>query len=274
MALGAASTLAAQSTSAQAQGSAITLRILCYNIHYGQGNDGKYDIPRLAKVIKQLNPDLVALQEIDVHVERSGRLHELRILADETKMSGWFGPTQHYEGGLFGNGILSKFPIHDIHIQPLPYTEATPQLKTYPRAAVAGLVQAPNGKRLRFISTHFQHSRFEEDRLAEAVAVNRHFAANNPADDAMGKELAELPTILAGDFNAVLGSPPMNELQKKWTVIVEQDPQPTTPAIAPKNRIDFIMHRAGDPVRVLEQRVIAERVASDHLPVFAILEIK
>ena len=49
------------------------LRVLCYNIHYGQGTDGCYDIERLAGVINKAKPDLVALQEVDVGVERSGR---------------------------------------------------------------------------------------------------------------------------------------------------------------------------------------------------------
>ena len=47
-----------------------TLRVLCYNIHYGQGTDGKYDIQRLAEVIRAAKPDLVALQEVDVGVKR------------------------------------------------------------------------------------------------------------------------------------------------------------------------------------------------------------
>ena len=53
-----------------------SLRILCYNIHYGQGNDGVYDLERLAEVIKEVKPDLVALQEVDVMVRRSGKVHQ------------------------------------------------------------------------------------------------------------------------------------------------------------------------------------------------------
>ena len=49
------------------------LRILCYNIHWALGMDGKYDVERIADVINKAKPDLVALQEVDVGVERSGR---------------------------------------------------------------------------------------------------------------------------------------------------------------------------------------------------------
>ncbi len=58
-----------------------TIRVLCYNIHYGQGNDGEYDLQRLAATIKRQQPDLVALQEVDVGVKRSDRVHERRCLA-------------------------------------------------------------------------------------------------------------------------------------------------------------------------------------------------
>lgn len=271
--IGTAALSGAATLPASAAESPTRLRILCYNIHYGQGTDGKYDIPRIAEVINATKPDIVALQEIDVHVERSARRHELRMLANETGMTGRFGPTQHYEGGLFGNGFLSNLPFHDLHIQPLPYTEATEELVTYPRNATAAVVEAPDGKLVRVISTHFQHASFEKDRIAEAKAINEHFANDDPSRDAMGADAAALPTILAGDLNAVIGSPPITEIQKKWDLVVEDDPAPTVPVANPSKRIDFIAYRKTDPVQVIEQRVIEEKIASDHFPVFAVLEI-
>ncbi len=271
--VGAGASATASSTAHGADSLKASVRILCYNIHYGQGNDGVYDIPRLADVINAAKPDLVALQEIDVHVKRSGRLHELRILADKTGMAARFGPTQHYEGGLFGNGILSKLPIHDVHIQPLPYTEATPELTTYPRAAVAVVVELPNGKKIRIASTHFQHASFDEDRLNEAKAINTHFANEDASADTMGAEAAALPTILAGDLNAQPDSAPISELKKKWTFALEDEPVPTAPSKAPRSRIDYILHRSADPIRIVEHHVVNDAMASDHCPVFAVLEI-
>ena len=91
-----------------------TIRVLCYNIHYGQGTDGIYDVERLAKVINQSRPDFVALQEVDVGVKRSGRVHQARRLSELTGMAVRFGPTQHYEGGLFGNAVLTRHEILDV----------------------------------------------------------------------------------------------------------------------------------------------------------------
>ena len=183
-----------------------TLRVLCYNIHYGQGNDGIYDVPRLAEVINKSKPDLVALQEVDVGVERSGRIHQARKLAELTGMAVRYGPTQHYEGGLFGNAVLTRLPILDVHIQPLPYTEATAERTTYPRGAIAVKVKSKAGRTITFISTHFQHN-VEDDRIAEAKAINLHFG--NTADS------ANQTFVLAGDMNATPDSKPIRILLER-----------------------------------------------------------
>ncbi len=241
-----------------------SIRVLCYNIHYGQGNDGVYDVERLAEVIKATKPDLVALQEIDVMVERSGRVHQILELGKLTGMASRYGPTQHYQGGLFGNGVLSRLPILDVVIHPLPYTEATEEKVTYPRAAIAVTVEAPDGKPLRFVSTHFQHN-LEPDRIVEAKEINRLFA-----DDKEGS----VRTILAGDMNALPDSEPIAILLKQWEIVKDEGLAPTAPSKAPRSRIDYILTRKGDKFSVKEASVIDEKMASDHLPVFAVIELK
>jgi endonuclease/exonuclease/phosphatase family metal-dependent hydrolase len=237
------------------------LRVLCYNIHYGQGTDGRYDLERLAAVINKVKPDLVALQEVDVGVKRSGRVHQAQRLAQLTSMAVRFGPTQHYEGGLYGNAVLTRLPILDVVIQPLPYTESTPQRVTYPRGAIAVTVRGPDGQPLRFVSTHFQHN-VPEDRLAEAKAINKLFVRDD-----------KMPTILAGDMNAAPGSEPILELLKHWSNATDEPASPTAPSTKPTSRIDYICYRPATIFRVSHAEVIAESMASDHRPVLAVLEI-
>ena len=237
------------------------LRVLCYNIHYGQGNDGQYDVKRLAAVINKAKPDLVALQEVDVGVKRSGRVHQARRLAELTDMAVRFGPTQHYEGGLFGNAVLTPLPILDVLIQPLPYTESTEQRVTYPRGAIAVTVRARDGKKPRFVSTHFQHN-VAEDRLAEAKAINKLFGGDD-----------KLPTILAGDMNAVPDSDPIKELLEHWSNATDEPASPTAPSKKPTSRIDYIFYRPASMFRVSHAEVLAESMASDHRPVLAVFEI-
>jgi endonuclease/exonuclease/phosphatase family metal-dependent hydrolase len=238
------------------------LRVLCYNVHWCLGTDGKYDVARLADVINKAKPDLVALQEVDVGVKRSGRVHDVRELSKLTGLAARFGPTQHYEGGLFGNAVMTRLPILDVSIHPLPYTESTDERTTYPRGAIAVTMQGPDGKPLRFVSTHFQHN-VPEDRLAEAKAINKLFAADGDG----------LRTILAGDMNAVPDAEPVTELLKKWKNAIDEAETPTAPATKPRSRIDYVFYRAASQFRVVESKVIPESIASDHRPVLAVLEL-
>jgi endonuclease/exonuclease/phosphatase family metal-dependent hydrolase len=239
------------------------LRVLCYNVHWCLGTDGKYDVARVADVINKAKPDLVALQEVDVGVKRSGRVHDVRKLSKLTGLAARFGPTQHYEGGLFGNAVMTRLPILDVAIHPLPYTESTDDRTTYPRGAIAVTMQGPDGKPLRFISTHFQHN-VPEDRVAEAKAINKLFAAG---DDG-------LRTILAGDMNAQPDAEPVTELLKHWSNAIDDAATPTAPATKPRSRIDYVFYRNSSQFRVVETKVIPESVASDHRPVLAVLELR
>lgn len=239
-----------------------TLRVLCYNIHHGKGTDDKIDVPRIAEVIQRHQPDLVALQEVDVGVKRSARVHQLRRLGELTGMASRFGPTQDHMGGLCGNGVLSRLPILDVVIHPLPYTPPRREQVTYPRGAIAITVKLPDGRSLRFISTHFQHN-LAEDRLAQAQRINQLFAAEGD----------ETLAILAGDLNALPDSEPMEEIHKRWTNAMNSPPVASAPSPDPHSRIDYILYRPEKSMKLRTSSVLDEPTASDHLPVFAVFEL-
>jgi len=230
--------------------------VLCYNIQYGFGTDGKNDLERIAQVINECEPDVVALQEVDVSIDRSGNVHQARRLAELTGMQARYGPAHDSLGGLYGNAILTRFPIEDVWIQPLPYTPQSTKHETYPRVALAVTVKAPDGQPLRVVSTHFQHI-LPQDRLAQAKAINQHFAQDG------------IRTILAGDLNAVPGSPPVRELLKHWSYVGEAPLAPTSPSQKPRRRIDYIMFTPGEDLTPLGEQVINEPLASDHCPLVA-----
>ena len=89
----------------------LRLRILSYNIHHAEGVDGKLDVPRIAQVILSVDPDLVALQEVDKNTIRTGKVNQDIELSRLTKMNSVFGSNITFQGGQYGNAILSKFPI-------------------------------------------------------------------------------------------------------------------------------------------------------------------
>src|SRR4051812_4914595 len=88
-----------------------TLRVMTYNIQHGAGMDHKIDLLRTAEAIKREKPDIVALEEVDKGVERTDRRDLTAELAALTGMTGYFNNNFYFQGGEYGNAVLTKFPI-------------------------------------------------------------------------------------------------------------------------------------------------------------------
>ena len=86
-----------------------TLRIATYNIHRCRGLDGRTNPARVAEVIRAIEPDVIALQEvIGAGPSSQGHAEELGALLG----MGWvMAPTRQLRGALFGNVVLSRHPI-------------------------------------------------------------------------------------------------------------------------------------------------------------------
>lgn len=236
----------------------VELTVLTYNIHHAEGTDKKLDVERIANVIRALEPDLVALQEVDVGTKRTDGVDQAAELGRMTGMQHAHGPSMDFQGGKYGNAILTRIPLQLSTVVPLPHR---PGGQREPRAALAATVRLgpPDGRDIVFISTHFDHTGEASDRVAQAEAVNAQLGSS-PA-----------LSILAGDFNCEPGSPPMVELEKQWTRV--SDGGNSYPSAGPSKGIDHILVRPGDRWRVIESTVIAEPVASDHRPVMVKLKL-
>lgn len=88
-----------------------TIRLLTYNIRHARGMDGEVNVRRIAAVIREIAPDVVALQEVERGVPRTERRDLTRELAVLTGMAGYFERNHAVGGGDYGNAILSRFPI-------------------------------------------------------------------------------------------------------------------------------------------------------------------
>lgn len=222
------------------------LRVLTYNIHHGQGTDGKFDYERIATTIQRLKPDVVALQEVDVQTKRSDGIDQAEKLADMLGMEHAFGNALYFSGGQYGEAILSRFPIERIQAHHLPF-----QYGQEPRTALAAHIVPDNGlPEFLLVGTHLCHQE-AETRLNQTQELSRLFTGFD-----------QLPVILAGDFNALPDSQAMQVLlQETW-----QD------TVAPKSRIDYILIRKHDAWRVVETKILDEPIVSDHDPVLTILE--
>lgn len=236
------------------------LRVLSYNMHYANppSKPGIIDLDAIAEVIKTANPDIVALQEVDVNVKRSGNIDEVALLARKTGLKAYyFSKAIDHDGGDYGVAILSKFEILESKTYKLPHdSETNPE----PRVMGTVRVQTENGFEFIFANTHLE-VRHEVNRLMQLKAIGEIFHETN------------LPIIIAGDFNALPGSETINYLDEIFTRTCEDCP-PTIPVIEPKRAIDFIAYRSENHFKKVFHEVIDEKYASDHLPVFAILEIQ
>jgi endonuclease/exonuclease/phosphatase family metal-dependent hydrolase len=222
-----------------------TLRVLTYNIHHGEAMDKQFDYRRLAQVIKDLAPDLVALQEVDVGTERAAGVDQAALLGKLCGMHHAFGQAMPHQGGQYGDAVLSRFPIEKVLVHPLPY-----QFEQEPRAAVEVRIHPRGIGPLTFLSTHLCHQKVE-NRLQQTQRLNWLFPKPEGS-----------PIILAGDFNARPGSEPMQVLLDAGWI----------DAVAPRSVIDYVLLRSCDPWKVREVIIVEEKVVSDHKPVLVTLE--
>lgn len=230
-----------------------TLRILAYNTHHGEGMDGALDLERIADLIVAVEPDVVALQEIDRGVERTGGVDQAVAYGSLTGMEPLFGDFMEYQGGQYGMALLSRLPVVDWVNHRLPPG-------TEPRSALTARIRLePSGRQVLVAGIHFYNT--EEERLAQARALMEILEGEDG------------PVLLVGDFNSLPGSPVMELLSGQWEVPAKTGSPYTFPADAPAREIDFVLVRAPSGFRVLEYRVLDEAVASDHRPVLMVLEI-
>lgn len=230
------------------------LRVLTYNTHHGEGTDGVLDLERIARVITDATPDLVALQEIDNNASRTAGVDQAATLGSLTGMHHAFAPFMDFQGGEYGLAVLSKHPIVSARVIGLPPG------RHEPRAALAVEV-APAGKpRLTIVCLHFDWLEGDAERFAQAEAL---LAALD----------SEAGVILAGDFNDTPGSRTIRAFEDAGFAIARPAAGSgfTFPADSPNKRIDFVMYRPAFAF-VGGVRVLGEEVASDHRPVLAVLE--
>lgn len=230
-----------------------SVRMLSYNVRHGEGMDGKVDLARIARVVRSLNPDLVALQEIDKATGRTGRVDQMKELGGLTGMHYAFGSFMDYAGGEYGMGILSAVPIREAVNFALP-----PGYE--PRSALAARVEVGDASReILFVGVHLFET--AEERLAQAAKLVELFK----------DEVA--PVILAGDFNSGPDSGVIKLLKRYWEVPDKGDDHLTWPSDNPEVEIDYIMFRPADRFEVIEHRLVHEPLASDHRPLLLELRV-
>ena len=225
--------------SAQAQN---TLKLMSYNIKNANGMDNVCNFQRIANVINNTSPDVVAIQEVDSMTNRSGQKYVLGEIAERTQMHGYFAPAIDYDGGKYGIGLLTKQVPLRLQTLPLPGRE---EARTLILAEFVDYI---------YCCTHM--SLTEEDRMKSLELVKAFTSSSTK------------PLFLAGDMNAEPESGFIKELQKDFQIL-SNPKQHTFPAPDPKEAIDYIatLKQNAKGFAVISAKVINEPMASDHRPI-------
>jgi endonuclease/exonuclease/phosphatase family metal-dependent hydrolase len=236
------------------------LRLMTYNVHSCVGSDGVLSAERIADVIAESDPDVVALQEVDVGQSRSGKVHQGEWIANRLRMTHLFSSARETDGGHYGNAILSRYPLDSVRAGLLPTRAARKLLE--PRVAQWAKVDW-GGYEVHLVNTHLSLDRHE--RLAQARAL-------------LGSEWVLHPdhraaTVVCGDFNSVPWSR-VHRAMRLRMVDAREAPHAswrgTFPSWFPILRLDHIF--ASAEVELVSTDVPFSkrtRVASDHLPLVA-----
>ncbi|MFO8058405.1 MAG: endonuclease/exonuclease/phosphatase family protein [bacterium] len=227
----------------------VRLSLASYNIRRTFGRDKKYSPERIARVLCELDAEVIGLQEVDSRLFSESGLDQLSYLAEEAGYWSIAGPTVYNENSNYGNALLTRLPV--LSIQRIDLSVAGRE----PRGAVYAELEK-DGWPISLITTHLGLKRkerlYQVKRLLELIDVKQRM-------------------VLMGDFNEwKVKSLPTRLLEDRFGKEVRMRTYPTW---LPLFRLDWIWVVPRQAIREVKTHSSPEaRIASDHLPVRANVE--
>ncbi len=242
------------------------LRFVSYNVHSAFNTDGALDVEAIAQVIEDIDADVVGLQEVPRGQLLSATIDLLTLLELELGFEhvAYFGTTDP----VWGNAILSRYPITDVGTDYLPLV-GTPMQRGYLGATVS-----VGDAEVLVISTHLQHLNDPDvhDLDPEADLLPVH---TEQIDTILRNWGGQMPAVLMGDFNARPEWAQIQQLEDAGWVDAWDEvgvgPGFTSNAANPRYRIDYVFH-TNDIVGV--DAGVFQSTASDHFAVIADLSLE
>jgi endonuclease/exonuclease/phosphatase family metal-dependent hydrolase len=233
-----------------------TLRIVTYNIHRCRGMDRRTRPERVAEVLRDVNADVIALQEVVGAGPHGGS--QIEEIGAALGMGWVMAPTRHLRSHLFGNVVLSRHPIRHHAQHDLSY-------KTCEQRCLQRVDVDVNGRTLHVYNVHLGTAilerRYQAQRLASLVA-DRHVGG---------------PKILMGDFNEWMRGLTTTLLSSRLKAVDlgrYMTRQRTYPGLFPLLHLDHIYYDGPlEIVHIELPRTRRSLVASDHLPLVADIRI-
>ncbi len=234
-----------------------TIRVATYNIHRSRGMDGRTNPARVAEVIRAIDADVIALQEVlGAGPHTQGHAEEIGALVG----MGWvMAPTRHLRGSLFGNVVLSRHPI--THHAQYDLSWKTCEPRCCQRVDIAF-----GHDTLHLYNVH----------LGTAFLERRHQAGRLTA--ILHDRRVGVPKIVLGDFNEWmkgLATSVLNERLQSIDLRKHLKRRRTYPGVFPVLHLDHIYHEGNVEVEKVElPRTRLALMASDHLPLVADLRVQ
>ena len=227
------------------------LRIATYNVHSCVGTDGRHDPDRVARVIAELDADVVAIQEFSYPADVAIETRTPVVLPKLERYECALGPTLLRQSNRYGNVILTRHPIRELERIDLSMD------RREPRGALAVTIDA-DGVELHVLATHLG-LKLGERRL-QVRRILRHI-----------ESLQSGFFAVLGDFNDWLpGRSVVHVLDEKFGIARRPRTFPGSWPILP---LDRIWVQPGASLRSIDAwRTPLSRRASDHLPLVAVLD--
>ena len=278
-----------------------------YNVHFGVGQDGVYDLERIVDAIK--DADVIAFQEVIRGWPANDFADQAAEIADRLNYHYVYGSTFNVDSSsvgddgkvinnrrTFGNMVASRWPITTSRTLPLPHN-ALPGAFDLQRCAVESVVEIPGGP-VRVYSVHTSHVSAHQRRpqvLALLEMVRRAPEQGRPWDhtedlfSAQGLEAIEIPrsAVVMGDLNFSAREPEyplicgeetaevgrqarFDQLLDAWVLggNPEREGQSFMEQPHPEYRIDHVLVTHDLRHAVRRAWIDNETRASDHYPLF------
>lgn len=235
------------------------LRIVTYNVHKCRGLDRRVSPARIAAVLRETKPDIVALQEV-VSVE-DGALrerHQARFIAEELGFDYRIGENRRLHGGAYGNVLLSRLPFETVENYDITWRGREP------RGCLRADVRVDeHGGVLHVFNVH----------LGTAFVERRHQGRRLVSPDILRDERLGGARVVLGDFNEWTRGLASRLLSAELSSVDIRQHLPrarTYPGPLPFLHLDHIYHDSHlELERLTLHRSLSALVASDHLPLVA-----
>lgn len=236
----------------------VSFRVVTYNVHKCAGLDRRVRPARVAAVLREIDADVIALQEVvSVESGSSREAHQARFIAEELGCEFRVGENRRHKGGAYGNVVLTRLPVLGCHNYDITWRGREP------RGALRVDVSVGGARVIHLFNVH----------LGTAFVERRHQGRRLVGESILRDPELSGPRLVLGDFNEWtrgLASRLLAAELRSADVRTHLRTRRTYPGVLPFLHLDHVYHDATLRLeRLALHRSRLALVASDHLPLVA-----